>query len=316
MDARLRATLICFWFTSTAIPALWAASPPITAASFAPGGRHIVLGSQAGLELRTWPELTLERTLMTQLTNIHDVGFSADGKNLAAAGGTPGEEGILEIWTWPSGERISGTVAHSDVIYKIAWRSNGQQIACASADREVSLIDVPAARVAYRLAGHSRAVTSLVYLPGDQFLVSGSVDTTLRVWDLSTRSVVRSLTNHTGEVRDIALQPRADPDTPVVASAGADRTIRLWQPFTGRLLRFARLPSEALDVDWTADAAQLVVSCADGHVRVIDAQTVAVTKDVAALEGWAYTLAVPPTGLNAFVGGAGGKSQAVKLLSR
>jgi WD40 repeat protein len=177
------------------------------------------------------------------------------------------------------------------------------------------LIDVPAARVAYRLAGHSRAVTSLAFLPGDQFLISGSVDTTLRVWDLATRSVVRSLTNHTGEVRDIALQPRGDPGSPVVASAGADRTIRLWQPLTGRLLRFARLPSEALDVDWTADAAQLVVSCADGHVRVIDAQTVAITNDVRVLEGWAYTLAVTPHGPKSFVGGAGGKSQAVKLFS-
>lgn len=52
----------------------------------------------------------------------------------------------------------------------------------------------------------------------------------------------------------------------------------------------------------------MAVSCTDGHVRVVDPDTVKVTHDLAALEGWAYSLAVHPTDGSILVGGQSGQS--------
>ena len=36
----------------------------------------------------------------------------------------------------------------------------------------------------------------------------------------------------------------------MVASASADRTIRIWQPTIGRLVRYVRLEAEPLSIAW------------------------------------------------------------------
>src|SRR5262245_55211599 len=79
------------------------AAPPVTAVAFTPDGRSVVVGSQAGLEVRTWPELERVRTLATELAHVHDLAFAPDGKSLAAAGGAPAQSGVVELFRWPDG---------------------------------------------------------------------------------------------------------------------------------------------------------------------------------------------------------------------
>jgi WD40 repeat protein len=129
---------------------------------------------------------------------------------------------------------------------------------------------------------------------------------------------VRTLDNHTAAVHALALTPpteeeRREGALPQLASASADRTVRIWQPTIGRLVRFARLPAEPLDIAWAPDAARIVAACDDGHVRVIDPLTAEVTADVPAIEGWAYAVAVAPDGRKALVGGEGGQLKVVSL---
>ena len=72
--------------------------------------------------------------------------------------------------------------------------------------------------------------------------------------------------------------PRDAP--PMVATVGSDRTCRLWQPTIGRMVRLARLPSPPLAVSWVSREAStmLAVACNDGHVRLIDPDTVAILR--------------------------------------
>lgn len=78
------------------------------------------------------------------------------------------------------------------------------------------------------LFGHTRGVPTLAFSPtAPDLLVSGSLDTTLRLWDVTappdTPSLVVLEGHHAG-VRSVSINPSGD----LIASTSYDGTIRLW----------------------------------------------------------------------------------------
>lgn len=290
---------------------LAAAEPPITAAAFVPGGQSVIVASQRGITDYAWPDLTERRSLTTSLKHVHDLAFSPDGKTLAAVGGLPAEEGRIELFDWPQAKVIQEQTIGDDLLYQVAWQANGDSLAVAGPDHSITLLD-RSANITSQLEGHSRDVMTIGFLPDGHF-ISGSRDNTIRVWEASSNVLVRTLNNHTNEIHDVAVRPVTTKPPYVIATSSADRTVRFWWPVLGRLMRFAKLPSPALDIEWTPDGERLVAVCEDGHVRVIDPDSVEVTRDIEFGPTWLYTLAIAPDGASAFVGGSRGLMRAVKI---
>ncbi|MCI0461871.1 MAG: WD40 repeat domain-containing protein [Gemmataceae bacterium] len=303
---RTTAVVLGLWLLGTAGPAA-AGAAPVTALAFTPDGQAVVVGSQAGLKVRTWPELRPARTLATELAHIHDLAFAPDGKTLAAAGGTPAHRGTVELYRWPDGQLLHRVSPHRDLIYAMTWRADAAVLATASADRSVGLHEAASARTIRVLEGHSRGVLAAVFLPGDAGLVTAGIDESLRLWDVASGKLLRTLPNHTGPVCDLKLRPGgAGVGPPVLASTGDDRTVRLWQPTIGRLMRFVRLASAPRAIIWTTDGQTLLAACKDGRLRVIDPDTVEVVEELPALDGVAHCLAAAPDG-SILVGGQNGQ---------
>ena len=275
--------------------------PPITALAFSHDGKSVVACSQVGLHVYDWPTLNLQRTLAVQARNIHDLAFSPDGNQLAVGGGNPATTGTIEIFSWSQGESLRILSEHRDSVTAVAWR-DASSLASASLDRDIILWDLSTGTPVQRLKGHSRGVSSLCFLDDKQTLVSTGVDQNVRVWDLTTGELIRSLNNHTLPAHDLALRPNAS-GLPMVASASDDRTIRLWQPTIGRMVKFARLKEAPLNVAWLNGGSRIVAACADGAVRLVDPDSVEVTGEIHVLNGWAYSLAVHPTDGSVVVGG-------------
>jgi WD40 repeat protein len=288
-----------------------AAQPPITSVAFAPDGKSAIACSQVGLQVYSWPELKRDRTIKTTAVNLHDVAFSPSGDRLAVGGGTPSESGSVEIFSWPTGKSLAVLDGHKNSVMGLAWLGESS-LAAAGLDHNVILWNTRTGSPERRLEGHSRGVSSLCFLKKEKILVSAGIDRSLRVWKPGTGELIRSLSIHTRRVHNLALRP-GNGGLPMVASVSDDRTVRLWQPTIGRMVRFARLKSRPLDAAWFADGSRVVVACTDGHVRVVDPVSVKVTHDIAALEGWAYSLAVHPTDGSILVGGQDGR---VRRLAR
>ncbi len=283
-----------------------AGKPPVTALAVAPDGKALFVGSQAGLEVRSWPELEPIRTLHTELAHIHDMAFSPDGKLLAASGGEPAERGAVEVYRWPSLDLAYRRASHEDVIYAVAWRGDSAEYAAAGGDVGVTVHNAATGAVTRRLEGHSRAVVTACYLAEGDRLITAGVDETLRLWD-GQGNVLRTLTNHTKTVNHVALRPASKTQPqPMIASASDDRTVRIWQPAIGRLVRFVRLESVPQAVAWSPDGTTLLAACSDGRLRAINAETAELRESRQAIDGVAYSIATASDGSVA-VGGTNGQ---------
>ena len=59
---------------------------------------------------------------------------------------------------------------------------------------------------------------------GGRILVSGGEDGTIRLWDVVSAELLRTVTGHNDQILSIAISP----DGGMVASGGIDKTIKLW----------------------------------------------------------------------------------------
>ncbi|XP_027480235.1 notchless protein homolog 1 isoform X1 [Zalophus californianus] len=80
------------------------------------------------------------------------------------------------------------------------------------------------------LEGHSEAVISVAFSPTGKYLASGSGDTTVRFWDLSTETPHFTCQGHRHWVLSISWSP----DGKKLASGCKNGQILLWDPSTGK----------------------------------------------------------------------------------
>jgi len=100
-----------------------------------------------------------------------------------------------------------------------------------SASRDKSLILWRLTREEHRygypqksLRGHDHFVSDVVMSSDGQFALSGSWDSTLRLWDLGTGQMTRSFVGHTKDVLSVAFSA----DNRQIVSGSRDKTIKLW----------------------------------------------------------------------------------------
>lgn len=297
------------------------AESPYTAVAFSPDHRQVLLGSQRGIEVRSWPELAIEATIPTELIHVHEVCFSPDGKTLLAAGGSPAENGAVEMLSWPDRKLVRRVECHADVIYAIAFSPDGLRWATASADGICQVFEMNTGRKLSQYEGHSRAVLSLRFTLDGQTIASCGVDQTLRLWDSKTGKHVRTLDNHVGSVTGLAIRPsyvnldrhsndevtqkNSDSFPTMLATISEDKTVRLWQPAIGRLMRFTRLTSIPRALAWSVSGDRLFVGCNDGLVRVLDSDSMEVAQVLDGFDGRIHEIVVDPNGRSILIAGEG-----------
>jgi len=81
--------------------------------------------------------------------------------------------------------------------------------------------------------GHTDKVWSVAYSPDGRYVLSGSSDDTLKLWNVSSGAEIRTFQGHTDSVRSVAFSP----DGSYALSGSNDGTLKLWEVSSGDEIR-------------------------------------------------------------------------------
>ncbi|MCL2115052.1 MAG: DUF4062 domain-containing protein [Methanobrevibacter sp.] len=131
-------------------------------------------------------------------------------------------------------------------------------------------MNTPTGPLKKTLTGHTSGVDSVCFSHDDRYVVSGSDDKSVRVWDWQTQEEITRLEGHTSRVRSVCFSH----DDRYVVSGSDDKSVRVWDLETQEeITRLEGHTSWVSSVCFSHDDRYVVSGSGDMSVRVWDLET-------------------------------------------
>ncbi|HEY6229327.1 MAG TPA: c-type cytochrome domain-containing protein, partial [Verrucomicrobiae bacterium] len=258
---------------SIIVPKIASASkhPPVTALAYSPDGKQIALATSGRIDIGATPRGKSHLTLTNLHGKINAVHFSSDGKQLIAAGGITGLNGVAQIFDLKSGKLLREFHGHRDALYDAEFSPDGRIVATAGYDKVIRLWQLSDAKLLRSISVHNGAIFDLTFDPTGAVLASASADQTVKLWRVSDGVRLDTLNQPQGELNAVTFTP----DGQNILAAGVDKRIHMWR-FISRenpelnpvvASRFAH-ESPITTFALSADAKHLVTTATDRTLKI------------------------------------------------
>lgn len=153
----------------------------------------------------------------------------------------------------------------------IAVNASSREIAVGYSDHSIRIFDIDDFSLKYTLQAHTNSVFTVCYSPDGQFLLSGSRDAHLKIWEVKNNYALhQDIVAHLFAINHIVYSP----DQQWIATCSMDKSIKIWEADTFKLKKVidrARHAGHGTSVNkllWTAYEQQLVSGSDDKRISV------------------------------------------------
>ncbi|HKO46078.1 MAG TPA: serine/threonine-protein kinase [Polyangiaceae bacterium] len=213
-----------------------------------------------GVCIRQLPLGTCTTRLPVRLDRVRALAVSANGQRLALAGSGS------QIFIWDLPQRIPIQVIEGlrQETRALAFTLDGEALAAAGIERKLRLFDVHSGALLVEQETLS-PIQTMTVVPGTGTLVTGDQAGVLTLRDMKTGRADAAWQAHSDWVMGSAISP----DGSRLASASADRSVRVWSlPNHKRLFSLAGHDGKVLSVDFSTNGTRLASASEDKSVRI------------------------------------------------
>lgn len=228
-------------------------------------GRRAISGSGDGTVL-VWDLETGSclAKLRAGIGEVRSVAMTIDGTRALSCS----NDDFARVWDLIKNDRVGSLKAGGSSVFAAALSANGR--VAATSQKAGICVWESSARGRYFGPSSSQEFpirTVAMTASGDK-IISGSDDTTIRVWDVETGRCLGILEGHTGAISKVTITP----DGRWAASCSkADKTVRLWDIPTGTCQATFTVEQDALtDVAITSDGRRVICAAWSGDLLIWD----------------------------------------------
>lgn len=213
----------------------------VTSMKFSHDGSWLATGGRDG-KVRVWSYphkfenyLFVEPSLVIDAhkKGVNSVDFDP-GSNFLASGGN---DAVVRFWDLRSGEKLGQVIGGAFAVPAIAFSPDGKVLAVVNG-KDVRLREVGTERIVGTIQAE-QPLYNLVYHPQENFIVTGSTENQVDLWDASLAfrtgqekyPVPERLNGHQGmpnTYRSLVWQVAFNPQGTLLATAGGDAVVRIW----------------------------------------------------------------------------------------
>lgn len=230
----------------------------------------------------------------------------------------PAKESDISILSTLTVPRIEPSGKGAEAITAAAFSPDGKSEAVARFGR-IELRDAGSDKVTTTLAVAGMKINAIHFSSDGARLVAASGITGLKgeatIWDLKTGEILTAIgaDNH----RDILFDAEISPDGTLLATAGYDQIIHLWEIASGKLLRsFPSHNGAIYDLAFSADGAVLASASGDGTCKIWQVATGERLDTLNQPEAEQYRIAFTPDGKSIIAAGADNRIRLWTFLSK
>lgn len=205
--------------------------------AFAPNNAQLVTSGADGM-VRRWPGTPpASRAFEPSYSKIVAAVLEPGGRRLVTAA----EDKTAQVWDVNQGKSLFPLDGLEQPVHALAFAADGSQIAAGGDDKVVRLFKATDGKLINEIPNLPTAIRAIAFRPDNQQLAVGTDSGAILVIQMSDNAVVKTFAGHSGSVEFLTWSN----DGKTLYSAGADKTVRGWNPESGEQT-FQRETGEAI----------------------------------------------------------------------